>query len=184
MTQITGSGASRLLGDVDHKYRSAAVGYDTELKRLIRKGIAVAGWRRGNGDGIWGLPNRPDLKTFDGFTIDDYHNQSIQFDILPRMLVPATEEETLRLIVLKRKALPFFPDEQAGKEAGYDEESVRKWIDEFEAKQEEEFARRQETEVEITEANRSPGAPPGGPQRGQTGPRSDRSNRRNERRNR
>lgn len=176
MTQLTGPGASRLLGDVDKKLKSASSGYDAELKRLLQKGIAIFGMRHAEGVGVW-QTQREDLAVFGGFAIEDYTSNSIKFDILPREIVPSTQEENLRIITAKKSALPFFPMEQAGREAGYDEGTVKQWIANYEQAQE----RAMQTQIALAEAQpppevkNPPGAPPGGPQRGQSGPRSSRT---------
>jgi hypothetical protein len=165
MTQLTGPAASRLLGDVDKRLQAVASTHDVELHRLLGKGIAIMGMRASEGLGVW-AGSREDLQKFAPFSPESYLNNEIKFDILPRPLVPSTQMENLTIIETKQRVLPFFPPEQAGREAGYDEDLVAGWITDWERKKAQEEAEALEKQIQVAEASRPPGAPPGGPQRG------------------
>jgi hypothetical protein len=184
MTQLTGPAASRLLGDVEHRVRSISAGYDNNLVKLLQMGVAVAGWRVNSGDWdytVTGEPQPDDAfeavdgrarealtvaqKLFTGFDLDSYARGDLDFDIMPRDLVPMTSRERYELLQMKRNVLPFIPDVQLAKEGGYEEADAEKWVKEYEAKQlkmqEREFQQQQQLAIK-----RPTGAPPGGPQKG------------------
>ena len=168
MTQLTGPAASRLLGDVEHKLRSVAGNYDRSLIKLTQMGVAVAGFRQNEGMGGWAVQNDQQTK-FASFDLDSFLAGDLNFDIMPRELVPMTARERYELLLLKKQVLPDLPEEQLAKEGGYSEEAVKA----FKMPTAEEQAELRELKQEMfTEGGpagpgRPPGAPPGGPQGGQ-----------------
>ena len=164
MTQLTGPAATNLLGDVDKRLQAVRSTHDVELSRLLKKGIGIMSLRANERRGIWGA-SREDLAKFSGFTPEGYAENEIQFDILPRPLVPSTERENLELLEIKLRVMPFIPPEQIALEAGYDEDTTKEWISQWEQKQEEEM-QQQVALAESAHPVRPTGAPPGGPQRG------------------
>jgi hypothetical protein len=166
MTQLTGPAASRLLGDVEHKVRAIAGQYDRSLIKLLQMGIAMAGFRsRAALDG-WSAQTEQQQK-FRSFDLDSYKAGDLDFDIMPRELVPMTSSEKYQLLLMKKQAIPALPQEQIAKEGGYNDEQIRAFripsADE-EAQMREE---RQEMQTQAIIQPRQPvGAPAGGPQRG------------------
>lgn len=183
MTQLTGPAAGRLLGDVEHKVRSISSGYDNNLTKLLQMSVAIAGWRVNNGDwdytgsaspetdDIFRLVTSPERLTaaqllFEPFDLDSYAKGDLDFDIMPRDLVPATPKEILELIQMTRLALPFVPNDVLAKQAGYDPALAKTWIADYETKQKEEAERAFAQQKELGAIRKPVGAPPGGPQRG------------------
>jgi len=124
MTQLTGPAASRLLGDVEHKLRAVAGNYDRSLIKLLQMGVAIGGFRQREGLAGWSAHNDQQVK-FAPFTIESYLAGDLNFDIMPRELVPMTPRERYELLQLKKLVLPDLPEEQLAKEGGYSEEAIR-----------------------------------------------------------
>ena len=57
MTQLTGAGATSILGDVTRKARMVSAGYDVQLTKLCQMTVAIAGMRLAEGEE--GGPSRP-----------------------------------------------------------------------------------------------------------------------------
>jgi hypothetical protein len=163
MTQITGPSADNLMGDVAHRVRQVAGSYDAHLIALCQMGVAIAGWRRGRREGGW-VEDTPDRAKFDGFDLESWEQGDLDFDIMPRPLVHPSEEDTLRVIGLRRQVIPIYPIEQAAMDAGYDEDTVAEWM--AQAKREGTWPpiEQQMAKVEMEMAEK-PGAPPGNPGR-------------------
>lgn len=168
MSQVTGPGASQLLGDVERKVRVIAAGYDNRLTALLQMGIAIAGDRLAEGADGWANPTQAQ-QVFAGFNIDSYAKGDLSFDIMPRSLVPMSILERFNLLQIKKQVLPFLPDEVLAKEGGYDEDEAKKWSADYEKKQEEKFQSQMEAAQTNIRQIKPNGAPPGGPQKGQPG---------------
>ena len=148
MTQITGPAAARLFGDIEPKFRTIASGYDQQLRKLLQMGIAISGWRLANGD--WdGTRNRDNngqriggltemQQRFSGFNLGSFATGSMNLDILPKQLFEATERERIDLLIAKKSLLQIVPQRQLAIEAGYREEMIDSWIQEYERQEEEE----------------------------------------------
>lgn len=166
MSQVTGPGASQLLGDVERKVRVIAAGYDHRLIALLQMGIAIAGMRLAEGAEGWAEKTEAQ-QAFAGFDLDSYSKGDLSFDIMPRQLVPMSVLERYTLLQMKKAVLPFLPDEQLAYEGGYDKDEAKGWADDFEKKQQEKM----QDQMELAQSNikqiRPGGAPPGGPQQGQ-----------------
>lgn len=191
MTQITGPAADRLLGDVSHKLRTIAAGYDRQLIKLLQMGVAIGGWRANRGD--WNdtvplgdadrVPVGGDTaadasvsrlsvaqRKFLPFDLDSYPAGRLDLNIMPRQLIRQTVQEHYQDLLLKKQVLdPLIPTEQLAIEAGYDEKVVARWTREAEQRQEDALrAMQQAAGPGDTTKERSPnppGAPPGGPGR-------------------
>lgn len=145
MTQITGPAAARLFGDIEPKFRTIASGYDQQLRKLLQMGIAISGWRVGNGD--WnGTRNRnvdgtpaaglTELQQrFTQFNLGSFATGAMNIDILPRQLFEPTDRERIDLLITKKALLDIIPQRQLAVEAGYREEMIDEWIREYEANQ-------------------------------------------------
>lgn len=158
MTQITGPAAARLFGDIEPKFRTIASGYDQQLRKLLQMGIAISGWRLANGD--WdGTRNRDNngqqisgltemQQRFAGFNLGSFATGSMNLDILPRQLFEATEKERIDLLIAKKSLLQIVPQRQLAIEAGYREEMIDTWIQEYERQKQEEEMEYQSGEPE------------------------------------
>lgn len=141
MTQITGPAAARLFGDIEPKFRTIASGYDQQLKKLLQMGIAISGWRVANGD--WNGTRNRDLngsqidgltemqQRFSGFNLGSFASGSVNIDILPRQLFEPTERERVDLLLAKKGLLQIIPQKQLAMEAGYREDMINSWIEEY-----------------------------------------------------
>lgn len=89
MTQVTGPGASRLLGDVQARVWEAAANYDQQLTKLFQMSVAIGGWRRNRGD--WAATSQTDK--FKPFDLESYARGELDFTIAPRPLIPMNEME-------------------------------------------------------------------------------------------
>jgi hypothetical protein len=162
MTQLTGPAAARLLGDVEHKVRSVAGNYDRSLIKLLQMGVAMAGFRSTEAADGWSAKT-DDQQKFTSFDLDSYKAGNLNFDIMPRELVPMTSMEKYQLLLLKKQALPHLPEEQLAKEGGYHEDEIETWQI---PSPEELEAQRQMQQQQLLAVRRPPGAPAGGPQQG------------------
>lgn len=180
MTQLTGPAASRLLGDVEHKVRAVSAGYDRSLTKLMQMSVAIAGWRVNNGDWDFTMsgtdPEEVILfggerlseaqKKFVDYDLTSFGAGDLDFNIMPRDLVPMTPKERYELLQMKKTALEIIPQTQLAKEGGYDLELAEQWQADWDKKQEE-AADKELALVKETAAIKKPiGAPPGGPQKG------------------
>lgn len=167
MTQLTGAAASRLMGDVEHRVKSIASGYDRQLIKLQQMGVAIAGWRLEQGDGTWSDKNGEQQK-FTGFNLDSYDQGDLDHNVMPRELLPLTALERAQMLQAKKLVFPSLPELQIAEELGYDKAQAEEWIADAEAKKLEEQQQAFDQQVELATIPRPAGAPPGGPQRGQS----------------
>ncbi len=103
MTQVSGIAVSRLFGDAKAYIDEAASAYDTSLVRLIQMSTAIAGMRQSEGAGGWAEDNYQ-RKKFASFDLDSYRKGDLDFYILPRPLIPLTEQEAAQLKILNAQA--------------------------------------------------------------------------------
>lgn len=171
MTQLTGPGAQKVLGDVERKVRSIAGSYDRNLIRLCQMGVTIAAMRYHEGEDGWADKSDAQEK-FAPFNLDSFKNGDLDFDILPRSIVPISAKDILEEATLKKNILgDFIPVEVLAEELGYPPEKIEEWVklrEEREAealKQQEDLAKQQAGNPPIP-LKRPNGAPPGGPQRG------------------
>lgn len=185
MTQVTGPSAGSLLGDVDRKVKQTAPGYDSGLRGLTQIGTAIAGMRLAEGAGGWAEKTK-DQQKFAGFDLDSYAKGELDYDIMPRPLIPISAKEKLEILQMKKLVMPFIPETVIAKEAGYtDETEVQGWVDDYEEKQqqkaEDAMALAQKApfgqsgqpgggkpplDIKTGQVKKPVGAPAGGPQRG------------------
>jgi hypothetical protein len=186
MAQVTGPGASRLLGDVDRKVKLSAAGYDNRLIALLQMAIAICGDRLKEGADGWSDPSDAQKK-FEGFDLESFKKGDLDFDIMPRDLVPATVKDRYEVLQMKKLVLPFLPDDQLAYEGGYDREQAKTWSEDYKKEQEEKAEQAMLNQQKapfgapaggkVVDIKKPVGAPPGGPQRGQ--PDQNRSRQRN-----
>ena len=96
MGQVTGPAVSMLSGDVASRVQEAAALYDHASKELFGMAVAIGGMRANNGDWQtandgWGL-NRQQAK-FALFDLDSLTNGDLDFEIMPRPLMPPTKSD-------------------------------------------------------------------------------------------
>jgi hypothetical protein len=88
MSQVTGPGASAMMGDVESKVVEAQASYDTPNISLFRMAVAIAGFRASSG--VWGPLNRQQKK-FLPFNLGSYERGDLEMEVKPRPLIPSTE---------------------------------------------------------------------------------------------
>jgi len=103
MSQVSGIAVERLFGDASNYIREAQTNYDTSLIRLCQMSIAIAGMRRSEGAGGWSEDNYQRAK-FDGYSLESYKDGELDFYILPRPMVPLTEQEAMQIKILRAQA--------------------------------------------------------------------------------
>lgn len=108
MSQVTGPAAARLMGDVGSIVMESAANYDQQLIKLFQMAVAVGGWRANVGD--WGTALTRQQQAFLPFDLDSYYAGLLDFDILPRPLVPLTRREA---IDAERAEVALAADKQA-----------------------------------------------------------------------
>lgn len=86
MSQVTGPGAERMIGDVASYVYEARSNYDLQSIKLFQMAVAIAGWRANNGH--WGRSLTRQQKAFLPFDLTSYNNGDLDFEIMPRPLVP------------------------------------------------------------------------------------------------
>jgi hypothetical protein len=86
MSQITGPAAEILVGDAYALITDARAGYDVQTVKLMQMGLAVAGWRLNTG--AWGNDLSSQQETFAPFDLESYRRGDLDFEIMPRPLVP------------------------------------------------------------------------------------------------
>ena len=82
MSQVTGPGAERMIGDAASYIQDARANYDTQTIKLMQMGIAIAGWRLNNGD--WGRTPTRQQQAFAPFDLESYAVGELDFEIMPR----------------------------------------------------------------------------------------------------
>lgn len=103
MSQVTGAAVERLFGDAASHIREAQGNYDTALIRLMQMSIAIAGMRANERRGAWRDLSYQQEK-FTPFGLDSYNQGDLDFYILPRPVVPLTQNEAMQLRILKAQA--------------------------------------------------------------------------------
>ena len=96
MSQVTGPGAAFLLGDATAPYDEACSNYDWGNEHLFQMAVAIGGFRLQEGAGGWSEPTDRQLK-FASFDLTSYDEDDLTVEILPRELIPTTEEDEIAL---------------------------------------------------------------------------------------
>jgi hypothetical protein len=102
MSTITGPAVARMLGDVEGRVRAAAANYDQATTKLFQMGVAIAGWRTKNG---WTRSDDRQRKAFAPFDLKSYQDGKLDFEIMPRPLVPTLQTEKWQAESLRAQAL-------------------------------------------------------------------------------
>lgn len=150
MSQVTGPGAQRMMGDVEQLVVEAQAGYDQANISLFRMATAIAGFRANSG--AWGLLNSQQKK-FLPFNLNSYESGDLEMAISPRPLLKATRQEIAQedLAVwtgIKMAVDAGVPIEIALENAGWTPEKLAKFTQAkqaAEAKQQAQFEQQQKT---------------------------------------
>lgn len=128
MAQVTGPGADRLLGDVKGKVLEVASNYDQQSIKLFQMATAIGGFRYKENREGWRL-RTPAQAKFQFFDLDSYARGELDIVIMPRPLVPMTEDDTITLTGKRldnaKKAQGIFDDEKVLEVAGISDEDER-----------------------------------------------------------
>jgi hypothetical protein len=90
MSQITGPAAELMVGDAGAFIVDARANYDTQTIKLHQMAIAIAGWRAQTG--AWGRNLTSQQQVFASFNLESYQRGELDFEIMPRPLMPAPKE--------------------------------------------------------------------------------------------
>jgi hypothetical protein len=92
MTQVTGPGAARMVGDVTARMEEPVAGYDRQSAKLFGMSVAVGGMRFREGQGGWAR-RTAQQQYFAPFDLSSYEKGDLELTILPRPLLPETRQE-------------------------------------------------------------------------------------------
>lgn len=128
MSEVTGPGAARMMGDVYSRVLEVSSNYDTQSIKLFQMSAAIGGFRyRENREG-WRLRTEAQAK-FAPFDLDSYARGDLNMAIMPRPLIPMTEDDTITLTGKRldnaKKAQGIFNDEKVLEVAGVSDEDER-----------------------------------------------------------
>ncbi len=128
MSEVTGPGAARMMGDVYSRVLEVSSNYDTQLIKLFQMAAAIGGFRyRENREG-WRLRTEAQAK-FAPFDLDSYARGDLNMAIMPRPLIPMTEDDTILLTGKRldnaKKAQGIFNDDKVLELAGVSDEDER-----------------------------------------------------------
>ena len=98
MSTVTGPAAASLIGDAASYIQDARANYDTQSVKLFQMAVAIAGWRVNTG--AWGRNLTRQQEAFRPFSLESYAAGDLDFEIMPRPLVP-----TMRLTPDEQRAL-------------------------------------------------------------------------------
>ena len=131
MSQVTSPGAARMMGDVYSRVLEVSSNYDTQSIKLFQMVAAIGGFRfRENREG-WRLKTEAQAK-FAPFDLDSYARGDLNMAIMPRPLIPMTEDDTITLTGKRldnaKKAQGIFNDDKVLEVAGVSDKSERATI--------------------------------------------------------
>lgn len=128
MSEVTGPGAARMMGDVYSRLLEVSSNYDTQSIKLFQMAAAIGGFRyRENREG-WRLRTEAQAK-FSPFDLDSYARGDLNMAITPRPLIPMTEDDTITLTGKRlsnaKAAQGIFNDDKVLELAGISDEDER-----------------------------------------------------------
>lgn len=128
MSEVTGPGAARMMGDVYSRVLEVSSNYDTQSIKLFQMAAAIGGFRyRENREG-WRLRTEAQAK-FAPFDLDSYARGDLNMAIMPRPLIPMTEDDSLTLtgkrLANAKAAQGIFNDGKVLELAGVSDEDER-----------------------------------------------------------
>lgn len=128
MSEVTGPGAARMMGDVYSRVLEVSSNYDTQSIKLFQMTAAIGGFRfKENREG-WRARTEAQAK-FSPFDLDSYARGELNMAIMPRPLIPMTEDDTITLTGKRldnaKKAQGIFNDDKVLEVAGITDEDER-----------------------------------------------------------
>lgn len=128
MSQVTGPGAARMMGDVYSRVLEVSSNYDQQSIKLFQMAVAIGGMRLKEGREGWAQKTDQRLK-FGPFNLDSYQRGDLNMSIMPRPLIPMTEDDTITLTGKRldnaKKAQGIFSDDKVLEVAGISDEDER-----------------------------------------------------------
>lgn len=128
MSQVTGPGAARMMGDVYSRVLEVASNYDQQSIKLFQMAVAIGGMRYAEGQQGWSTRTDQQRK-FQSFNLESYRRGDLDFAIMPRPLIPMTEADTIELTGKRldnaKKAKDVFSQERVLEIAGVADEDER-----------------------------------------------------------
>jgi hypothetical protein len=125
MSEVTGPGAARMMGDVYSRVLEVSSNYDTQSIKLFQMAAAIGGFRYQENREGWRLRTAAQAK-FAPFGLDSYARGELNMAIMPRPLIPMTEDDTITLTGKRldnaKKAQGIFNDEKVLEVAGVPED--------------------------------------------------------------
>lgn len=128
MSEVTGPGAARMMGDVYSRVLEVSSNYDQQSIKLFQMAVAIAGMRLREGKVGWAQKTDQRMK-FAPFNLDSYSQGNLNMAIMPRPLIPMTEDDTITLIGKRLdnagKAQGIFSEDKVLEVAGISDEEER-----------------------------------------------------------
>ena len=128
MSQITGPGAARMMGDVYSKVLEVSSNYDMQSIKLFQMVTAIGGFRFAEGKEGWRDRNAQRQK-FAPFNLESYVRGDLDLSITPRPLIPLTEADSIELMGARldnaAKAQKVLSDEKVLEIAGISDPTER-----------------------------------------------------------
>lgn len=128
MSQVTGPGADRLLGDVKGRVQEVASNYDVQSIKLFQMAAAIGGMRFNERREGWALRTTQQAK-FGSFDLESYAKGELDFTIKPRPLIAVTESDEIEMTGKRldnaKKAQGIFSDDKTLEVAGISDEDER-----------------------------------------------------------
>jgi hypothetical protein len=123
MSNVTGPGADRMMGDVRGRYDEVQANADAGTVKIIQMCVAIGGWRLSQGNWGSGADLSRQQQKFDGFDLDSYARGDLDLSLLPRPLVAPTEHERLLALQL-RKDVAGLSDDEVRRQLGMSPEEI------------------------------------------------------------
>lgn len=128
MSEVTGPGAARMMGDVYSRVLEVSSNYDTQSIKLFQMATAIGGFRYKENREGWRIRTEAQAK-FSPFDLDSYARGELNMAIMPRPLIPMTEDDTITLTGKRldnaKKAQGIFNDDKVLEVAGISDEDER-----------------------------------------------------------
>jgi hypothetical protein len=126
-SQLSGSALERLLGPAQNRLNNVQAGYNQQLIKFRQMGIAVGGMRSKSGGGWTGTDKQRSL--FKPFGLNSYADGTLDFHVVPSVLVQSTEAE-IEDVLTKKAArattlAPIVDTQEQLNVAGYNEEQIK-----------------------------------------------------------
>lgn len=128
MSEVTGPGAARMMGDVYSRVLEVSSNYDQQSIKLFQMAAAIGGFRYAENREGWRLRTEAQAK-FANFDLDSYARGDLNMAIMPRPLIPMTEDDTLTMtgkrLANAKAAQGIFNDDKVLELAGVSDEIER-----------------------------------------------------------